>query len=59
MIFSGRRRDSIGSPPWQTADEGEPIRVECAGLGHGLRFAVILGKLEKTKGLMLYDDWES
>ena len=45
--------------PWRTADEGEPIRVECAGLGHGPRFAVILGKRGKTKGLMLHDDWES
>ena len=45
--------------PWRTADEGETIRVECEAVGHGPRFAVILGKRGKVKGLMLHDDWES
>jgi hypothetical protein len=45
--------------PWRTADAGETIRVECEAGGHGPRFAVILGKRGKVKGLMLHDNWKS
>ena len=45
--------------PWRKVDEGEPVRVECEAVGQGRRFAVILGKRGRIKGLMLHDDWES
>ena len=45
--------------PWRIVDEGEAIRVECKAVGHGPRFAMILGKQGRIKGLMLHDDWES
>ena len=33
--------------------------MECEAAGHGPRFAVILGKRGRVKGLMLHDDWGS
>lgn len=44
--------------PWQTASEAETIRVACQQLGGGPWYAVMLGKVIDTKGLMLYDDLE-
>src|SRR3954469_5405472 len=45
--------------PWRTVDEVDAIRVRCEGVGHGPRFAMILGKRGRIKGLLLHDDWES
>src|SRR3954470_11667982 len=45
--------------PWRTVDEGEAIKVSCEGVDDGPRFAMILGKRGRIKGLMLHDDWES
>jgi hypothetical protein len=37
----------------------EPIEVECEQIGGGPRFAIVLGKKGKTKGLWLCDDWKT
>jgi hypothetical protein len=37
----------------------EPIEVECQQVEGGPRFAIVLGKKGKTKGLWLCDDWAS
>src|SRR4051794_38200609 len=42
--------------PWRTVDEVEAIKVRCEGVGPGPRFAMILGKRGRIKGLMLHDD---
>jgi hypothetical protein len=45
--------------PWRSVGSDEPIQVECEQLGGGPRFAIVLGKEGKTKGLWLCDDWKT
>src|SRR4051812_49482014 len=45
--------------PWRSVGGDEPIEVECERLGGGPRFAIVLGKKGKTKGLWLCDDWKT
>src|SRR3954470_2975496 len=43
--------------PWRSVGSDEPIQVECEPLGGGPRFAIVLGKQGRIKGLWLCDDW--
>jgi hypothetical protein len=45
--------------PWRSAGGDEPIKVKCEQLGDGPRFAVVLGKKGKVRGLWLCDDWKT
>jgi hypothetical protein len=45
--------------PWRSVGPDEPIKVECEQVEGGPRFAVVLGKQAKIKGLWLCDDWKS
>jgi hypothetical protein len=45
--------------PWHTVGGDEPIKVMCEQLGGGPRFAIVLGKKGKVKGLWLCDDWKT
>ena len=45
--------------PWRSAGAGEPIKIECKQLEGGPRFAVVLGKKGKVRGLWLCDDWKT
>jgi hypothetical protein len=42
--------------PWRSAGADEPIQVKCEPLEGGPRFAIVLGKKGKVKGLWLCDD---
>jgi hypothetical protein len=44
--------------PWRSLKPGETIRVKCEQVG-GPRYALVLGRKGKLKGLMLCDDLES
>jgi hypothetical protein len=44
--------------PWRSVAEGETIQVECPQLAGGPRYAVVLGKKSRLRGLMLFDDEE-
>jgi hypothetical protein len=43
--------------PWRSVGMDEPIEVECQQVEGGRRFAIVLGKKGKIKGLWLCDDW--
>jgi hypothetical protein len=43
--------------PWCSVGGDEPIKVECEQLESGPRFAIVLGKKGKVKGVWLCDDW--
>jgi hypothetical protein len=43
--------------PWRSVGMDEPIKVECQQVEGGPRFAIVLGKKGKIKGLWLCDDW--
>jgi hypothetical protein len=45
--------------PWCSVGEDEPIKVKCEQLEGGPRFALVLGKKSKVKGLWLCDDWKT
>ena len=45
--------------PWHSVGGDEPIEVKCEQLEGGSRFAIVLGKSGKIRGLWLCDDWES
>jgi hypothetical protein len=45
--------------PWRSAGADEPIKVECGQVEGGPRFAIVLGKTRKVKGLWLCDDWKT
>jgi hypothetical protein len=45
--------------PWHSVGGEEPIKVKCEQLECGSRFAIVLGKSGKIKGLWLCDDWET
>jgi hypothetical protein len=45
--------------PWRSAGADEPIKIQCEQLEGGPRFAIVLGKKGKVKGLWLCDDWET
>jgi hypothetical protein len=43
--------------PWRSVGMDEPIKVECEQVEGGPRFAIVVGKKGKIKGLWLCDDW--
>src|SRR5262249_1436076 len=45
--------------PWRSVGGDEPIEVECEQLEGGPRFAIVVGKKGKVKGLWLCDDWKT
>jgi hypothetical protein len=45
--------------PWRCVGGDEPIKINCEQLDGGPRYAIILGKKGKTKGLWLCDDWKT
>jgi hypothetical protein len=45
--------------PWLSVGGDEPIKVKCEPLDGGPRFAIVLGKKGKVKGLWLCDDWKT
>src|SRR5262245_38984547 len=45
--------------PWRSMSLDEPIKVECEQVEGGPRFAIVLGKRGKSKGLWLCDDWKT
>jgi hypothetical protein len=45
--------------PWRSVAGDEPIKVKCEPLEGGPRFAIVLGKKGKVKGLWLCDDWKT
>jgi hypothetical protein len=45
--------------PWRSVGGDEPIKIQCEQLEGGPRFAIVLGKKGKVKGLWLCDDWET
>jgi hypothetical protein len=45
--------------PWRSAGADEPIKVKCEPLEGGPRFAIVLGKKGKVKGLWFCDDWKT
>ena len=45
--------------PWRSVGGDEPIKVVCQKVEGGPRFAIILGKKGKIKGLWLCDDWKT
>lgn len=45
--------------PWRSVVGAEPIEVRCEPLEGGPRFAIVLGKRDKVKGLWLCDDWKT
>jgi hypothetical protein len=45
--------------PWRSVGVDEPIKVKCEPLEGGPRFAIVLGKKGKVKGLWLCDDWKT
>ncbi len=42
--------------PWRSAGADEPIKVKCEPLEGGPRFAIVVGRKGKVKGLWLCDD---
>ena len=45
--------------PWRSVGGDEPIKVKCEPLEGGPRFAIVVGKKGKIKGLWLCDDWKT
>ncbi len=45
--------------PWRSVGGDEPIQVECEQLDGGPRFAIVLGKKGRVKGVWLCDDWKT
>jgi hypothetical protein len=45
--------------PWRSAGADEPIEVECEQVGGGPRFAILLGKKGRVRGMWLCDDWKT
>jgi hypothetical protein len=45
--------------PWRSVGGDEPIKVGCQQVEGGPRFAIILGKKGKIKGLWLCDNWKT
>ena len=45
--------------PWRSAGADEPIKVKSEQIEGGSRFAIVLGKKGKVKGLWLCDDWKT
>jgi hypothetical protein len=45
--------------PWRSVGGDEPIKIRCEQLEGSPRFAIILGKKGKVKGVWLCDDWET
>jgi hypothetical protein len=45
--------------PWRSVGSDEPIQVECEPREGGPRFAIVLGKEGKVRGLWLCDDWKT
>ena len=45
--------------PWHSVGGDEPIEVKCEQLEGGSRFAIVLGRSGKIRGLWLCDDWET
>jgi hypothetical protein len=45
--------------PWRSVGGDEPISVRCEQVAGGARFAIVLGKKGKIRGLWLCDDWET
>jgi hypothetical protein len=45
--------------PWRSAGADEPIKVKCEPLEGGPRFAIVVGRKGKVKGLWLCDDWKT
>ena len=43
--------------PWHSVGGGEPIKIESEQLEGRNRFAIILGKKGRIRGLWLCDDW--
>src|SRR5947209_5503198 len=45
--------------PWRSAGADEPIKVKSEQIEGGSRFAIVLGRKGKVKGLWLCDDWKT
>jgi hypothetical protein len=45
--------------PWRSVGGDEPIQVECDSIEGGSRFAIVVGKKGKAKGLWVCDDWKT
>src|SRR5262249_20992665 len=45
--------------PWRSVGMDEPIKVKCEQVEGGPRFAIVMGRQAKTKGLWLCDDWKT
>ena len=45
--------------PWRSVGSDEPIQVKCERREGGPRFAIVLGKEGKVRGLWLCDDWKT
>ncbi len=45
--------------PWRSVGSDEPIQVKYEPLEGGPRFAIVLGKKGKIKGVWLCDDWKT
>ncbi len=45
--------------PWRAVGSDEPIQVKYEPIEGGPRFAIVLGKKGKIKGLWLCDDWKT
>jgi len=45
--------------PWRSVGGDEPIKVESQQVEGGPRFAIVLGKKGKIRGLWLCDDWKT
>jgi hypothetical protein len=45
--------------PWRSVGGDEPIKIMCEQVESSPRFAIVLGKKAKTKGLWLCDDWKT
>lgn len=45
--------------PWRSVAQDEPIMIVCEQVEGGPRFAVVLGKRARIKGLWLCDDWKT
>jgi len=45
--------------PWRSVGGDEPIEVKCEQVEGGPRFAIVVGKKGKVKGLWLCDDWKT
>src|SRR3954465_3170932 len=57
--FYGAAVSFYRQAPWRSAGADEPIKVKCDPLEGGPRFAIVLGKKGKVKGLWLCDDWKT